>query len=560
MTTHIDSENVACGGHPARSGEGWRVGLLLVIAIVTFFVNNSVITPDIMESRNIISAREMVYDGHWLIPTMNGELRLEKPPLPTWVTAVAEMVMPDSLVWQRGMAGLAALLLVFYFYGFARRVLRVDGLLPALLLCTCYNVILMGRTASWDIYCHAFMMGAIYHLARACMAESAAWRHVLMAGLMMGLSIMSKGPVSLYALFLPFVLASFALPSPYRIRWRAVGIVLLVGLVIGGWWYAYVYLFHGDALSSVVKKESGAWVNHNVRPWWYYWKFFLETGVWSLLLLTAIFFPLCVKGRRLLRRQRFALLWMFLSLVLLSLLPEKKSRYLLPLLIPACYVMGLLVEGWIRAFRDGVASRLDCGLFRGNALLLAVVVLALPVAAWIYLLQRGYIGWGAWTVVTVVCVAVSFCLACGARRLRPMWMVGSVTVLFLFAECFALPPLKNIINNPEMKSIAGTWQMEELRGLPFYRNADEPMRIELVYAAHRQIRPLELTNVDSICARLPLVLLTHECAAQELPPELWERADSVYIGLFDDNRRPKSYKARYSDEFIYHVTLLKAKP
>ena len=30
-----------------------------------------------MESRNLITAREMVSEGNWLIPTMNGELRLE---------------------------------------------------------------------------------------------------------------------------------------------------------------------------------------------------------------------------------------------------------------------------------------------------------------------------------------------------------------------------------------------------------------------------------------------------------------------------------------------------
>lgn len=58
-------------------------------------MNNEVITPDIMESRNIITAREMVYDGHWMVPTMNGDLRLEKPPLPTWLTAVAELAVPS---------------------------------------------------------------------------------------------------------------------------------------------------------------------------------------------------------------------------------------------------------------------------------------------------------------------------------------------------------------------------------------------------------------------------------------------------------------------------------
>ena len=44
--------------------------LVIVICFIAFFVNNDVIVPDIMESRNSVTAREMVYDGHWIVPTM----------------------------------------------------------------------------------------------------------------------------------------------------------------------------------------------------------------------------------------------------------------------------------------------------------------------------------------------------------------------------------------------------------------------------------------------------------------------------------------------------------
>ena len=83
------------------SKQGW---VILLICIISFFINNRVVVPDIMEARNMVTAREMVHDGNWLVPTMNGDLRLEKPPLPTWLTAVAEMISPDNLAlsvrWQ----------------------------------------------------------------------------------------------------------------------------------------------------------------------------------------------------------------------------------------------------------------------------------------------------------------------------------------------------------------------------------------------------------------------------------------------------------------------------
>lgn len=535
-----------------------RMILICLVCLAAFFVNNRVITPDIMESRNIITAREMVYEGHWLVPTMNGELRLEKPPLPTWLTAIAEIVSPDNLALQRGIAGLAALLLVFYFWKFARHVLRLDPFVPTLLLCTCYNVILMGRTASWDIYCHAFMMGGIYHLARALGSpQPGAWRHFLVAGVFTGLSILSKGPVSLYALFLPFLISYGCVYRPtVKGKGFAIGVMAIVAIVLGTWWYVYVHLTETEAFSAIVQKESGSWMNHNVRPWWYYWKFFLETGVWSLLLPTAMFLPLASKRRRKSHRWLFSIVWMLASLVLLSLMPEKKSRYLLPLLIPASFVMGCLMVWWRKSLQDRhSASIADKWCFRINAGLVAGVVVALPVLAGWFLLRAGYVSTGGWAVFSLFAAAVAVYLLRATVRLRPMGLLGGVTLLFFAAECFVMPTLGNIINNPDIKSIAGTRGIKELQDVPFCHIDTVPLRIELVYAAHRTIRPV---NADSLRANLPCALLTHRPIRETLPESCLEGIETVPIDRYDDNRRPKTNR-RYSNNFIYYVTLLKAK-
>ena len=509
-----------------------------------------------MESRNIIAAREMVYDGNWIVPTMNGDLRLEKPPLPTWLTAVAEIISPDNIALQRGMAGLMALLMVFYFWRFARRILHIDPFVPTLLLCTCYNVILMGRTASWDIYCHAFMMGGIYHIARALEEPPVAWRHFLAAGIFTGLSIMSKGPVSLFALFLPFLISYIWNFRP-SVRGKGIALLMMVllAVVIGAWWFVYVHVVHADALSAVVDKESGSWVNHNVRAWWYYWKFFLETGVWSLLLLTAIFLPLTSKKRRTSRKWLFSLVWMLASLVLLSMIPEKKSRYLLPLLIPASYVMGCLMIWWKREMGGrGPVSSVDVWGFRINTVLIAVVVAALPVVAWMFVVRQGYASISAFVLFSVFAVALAVYLFIAALKLRPVRLLLGVAFLFFVAECFVMPVLGNVINNPEMKSISGTRTVKELDGIPFYNVDSVPLRIELVYAAHRKIRPV---NPDSLRYKLPCAILTHQPVRDALPGRCLEGMKISVVGRYDDNRRPKSNR-RYSNDFIYYVTLLKA--
>lgn len=103
-----------------------RLALLAIVCFFTFFVNNDVFVPDIMESRNLITAREMTESHEYLVPTLNGDLRLAKPPLPTWIAAAIESVSPDDVAAQRCAAGAAGILLTIFVYLFAARVVRID--------------------------------------------------------------------------------------------------------------------------------------------------------------------------------------------------------------------------------------------------------------------------------------------------------------------------------------------------------------------------------------------------------------------------------------------------
>lgn len=46
---------------PFTQNYRWHLPLLLLVFCCSFFINNGAIFADIMESRNIITAREMVY-------------------------------------------------------------------------------------------------------------------------------------------------------------------------------------------------------------------------------------------------------------------------------------------------------------------------------------------------------------------------------------------------------------------------------------------------------------------------------------------------------------------
>lgn len=534
-----------------------QICILAVICLVAAFAGNGVFLPDIMESRNIVTAREMVYDGNWLIPTMNGELRLEKPPLPTWITAAAEIISPDNLELMRGMAGAAALVLFFFFYRVAKDLLRVDAVASTLLFVTCYSVVLMAHTASWDIYCHAFMMGGIYFFGKGITSKGKQLWTFAFSGIMTGLSIMSKGPVSLFALFLPYLIALILCVRPrMKGKWGGVALMAVIALVVGCWWYAYIYIFHSDALSAVAAKESGAWMNRNVRPWYYYWKFFLEAGIWSLLLLTSLFLPLFHMRRS--KGWELSAVWMLAALLLLSLMPEKKTRYLFPLLIPASYLMGAMIQTWTAEFRHRGGKKKDVAMMRINSWLLALAVGAVPFLAAITLYKDGFISVWLLSALSGACAVCCALLIASGVKLRPMMMVWSVALFFAVVEIFFLPAARPLINNPEMNSIARTREMSSLKGVDFYSRQGEELRIEMVYAAHRKIRPIDFSSADSMRKHLPMLVLSHKGASQELDPAIFQYADTLYIGHFDDNRRSVK-SGKYNPTFIYHATLLTPK-
>ena len=549
--------------------ERLRIWIMAAVVAITLFVNNRTLQPDIMESRNLVTAREMVETGEWLVPTMNGGLRLEKPPLPTWVSAVVESVSPDDIAAQRAVASMFGVMLVVFFYHLCRDVFRVDPVIAVILLCSCYQFMLMARTVSWDIYTHAFMLGGIYFLVMAVNGRGRQWWRFCLAGLFAGLSVMSKGPVSLFALFLPFLLAwgIFGRPS-MRGKWIPVGAMVLVTIVVGCWWYAYIQVFHADEWQAVMAKETGSWLNRNVRPWHYYWKFFLEAGVWALLLVTSIIMVLR-RGFRGDRSRLVPVMWMLFCLVLLSCMPEKKTRYLLPLLIPAAVVMAQAVGIWCASFSSRGSADITLGHssgmhapkwpFRLNAWLPAAVCAGIPVGAYIMVYAKGLMGLPVWIVVTVLSLCAAWLLVRAAIRLLPQSMVIVTGCYYALLVLFAFPVVGRLINGTTMQTITAAVNAPGVKEYPIYAPADEELRIEMVYQARRNIRPVAVDSAEALRARLPMILMTHEFAGERLPASFVNEVDTVPLGEFDCNRRPKGTR-RHSPLFIYRLTLLKERP
>lgn len=538
--------------------------ITILFLISTFWVNNDVLFVDIMESRNIITAREMVYDGNWVMTTMNGEPRLEKPPLPTWIAAISEMTSPGDIALQRAWAGVAAMLLVVFFHKLGKVLFgdRRVAVVASLVLCTSYSMILMGRTASWDIWCHCFMLGAVWQMVVALRnTNNTRWGSWVTAGVLTGLSVMSKGPVSLFALFLPFLVAYAAFGREKRGKLKSKSIVApvivmtVVALVVGGWWYLYVYLENASQTAAVVAKESGSWVNRNVRPWYYYSTFFAETGVWALMTLTALLVPVWSKRMATPRPYLFSLTWMIAIVVLLSMMPEKKNRYLLPMLIPAAYTVGAVLWQMYESLKNnawGEKDKLVSRIFNVNAALLMVVIAAIPVAACVMFVAKGAVSIFSAVLLAVCMWTAAVIVWFGIRKRNPMYMLGGVVAVFVSVELLFFPLLGKVFMNPDFHSISEIRGRADLNDVPFYSLKNDSLRIEIVYEAGRKIRPIE---EKELVEKVPCVLVTLKSVDEALPAYVRKKVKCREVGSFDSNRQPKSDR-HYQDGLLYHATMI----
>lgn len=81
-------------------------------------------------------------------------------------------------------------------------------------------------------------------------------------GLLLGLSGLSKGPVSYYALLLPFAISLLATGGRVGIRSHArdLGLALGIGVVVSSVWSRVAWMAMPHDFSRMLVTEQGAWL------------------------------------------------------------------------------------------------------------------------------------------------------------------------------------------------------------------------------------------------------------------------------------------------------------
>jgi 4-amino-4-deoxy-L-arabinose transferase-like glycosyltransferase len=355
-----------------------------------------------MESLNVATAQEIRRTGNWLVPTLQGELRVNKPPLETWLTAVAisdhtfRAISSDDLqerergfrwlAWEvRWTALLSGCLTLLITFAIGRIIFdAATGLVSMAIMASSLLFLRFDRYATTDVLLSFFVAATILLLLIGVL-QKRWWIGLVGGGIALALAMMAKGPMALLQSAIP--IAIFA-----AWRWRSkksdaenlprssIGKPLLVGtlafLVIGLSWYLLVWRIHPDVLgnwnSELTGYEDAAAVH--ASHWYTYFCLIPYMTPWLVFFIAAIF----AAWRRHNERGVLLLLLLLTPLVVMSFFHDKYPRYLLPMLPAAALLVGQLVT---ETLRKKIWSRWDRFLNLSHWVTLAIVGIGFPIAA-----------------------------------------------------------------------------------------------------------------------------------------------------------------------------------
>lgn len=452
--------------------EKYPILLFSLVVLLMLLIHLDVPNITIMEARNFITAREMVIDNNWFLTTMNGEARYEKPPLPTWLSAISGLLFGISNVFALRLP--AALMVLFlgtflYLISLKFTFTKQHSLFNGLIVITSFYVFAIINEAPWDIYTHGFMLAGLYFLFLLFEEKTSLWKNSILSAIFIGLSILSKGPVSLFALFLPFLISYGIVFKFKEINSRIFPLltVFVLSIIIGGWWFLYVRLADPAAFLEIASKESSNWANYNVKPFYYYWSFFTQSGIWAIPALISLLYPYLIKRVEHKKVYKFTFWWVIISVILLSLIPEKKPRYLMPVLIPLALNIGIYMEYLILNFSKLTSKKETIPVYF-NFGLIAVISMALPIALVVLLKSEILSHLLNFILLTISCISIAFFTIKYLKQKQIQNLFYLVILLVVSVLLFGLPISKSLNKNEQFNSISKLHSIESKNNVKTY--------------------------------------------------------------------------------------------
>ena len=366
-----------------------QVFLLLAVFLILYILPlgaRDLMVPD--ETRYAEIPREMIANGDWVVPHLDGVRYFEKPVLGYWVHAASLLIFGENNFAVRLPSAMAVGLSAWLIYLLAGRAFRDEDddhngvpVLAALAFLTCFEVFGVGNTAVLDSLFSFFVTAAItafYFATEALPGTKHEKGWLLLAGTACGLAFLTKG-------FLAFALPVMVL-SPYLIwqrryrdLWRISWLPLLTAVLVVLPWSILIHLREPDYWrfffwNEHIRRFMTDGAQHKESFWFF---FMAAPGMfmpWTFLALAAVaglLKPIRNQDSQS-RLVRLSICWLVLPFLFFSVSHGKLLTYILPC-FPAFAI--LMAIGLSYALKQGRKKLFQWGI-AGNGVLFTLILLA----------------------------------------------------------------------------------------------------------------------------------------------------------------------------------------
>ena len=437
------------------------LAFFLMIYILPLGVRD-LIVPD--ETRYAEIPREMIADGDWVAPHLNGVRYFEKPVLGYWVHAGSILLFGENNFAVRLPSAMAVGLSALLIYMLICRVCsngdeqwNRKGILAALTFLTCFEVFGVGNTAVLDNLLSFFLTATIttfYFASEAPPGSAREKRFLMLSGVSCAMAFLTKG-------FLAFAVPVLALP-PYlvwqrryfdllRMSWLPILTAALVALP----WSILIHLrepdfWHYFFWNEHIRRFMADSAQHKES----FWFFFMAAP--GLFMPWTFLTPAAVAGIReqiggrspQVRLIRFSICWLVLPFLFFSVSDGKLLTYILPCFPPFAILMAF---GLSHALKKGRKKFFQWGVI-GNGMLFSLILLA-----FVYVQFFGYNGfrpysqpWKAMMAVNGLIFLIFLCFWAfrSQRGKDKVLLFGLSPLLLFFTAHFIIPDLTIEVKAP----------------------------------------------------------------------------------------------------------------
>ncbi len=302
--------------------------------------------PD--EGRYAQIPKEMLDRGEWVVPTLQGEPYLDKPPLMYWLVKLSYQCFGVNEAAARLVPAICVHLTILCLYLIGRRsVGERAAFWAAMLLCVAPGYVAVARLLLLDgllTLCVTLSMLCGFEAVRTGRFLRLWW---VAAAVASGLGFLTKGPISEILLLPPLFVFAWLSGQAAVVRFRHVALFASIVVAVNVPWYVAIYLREPAFLMHFF------W-DHNVmrflqpfdhlQPVWYY----VPILVGGLLPGTLLFIPYVwnlLKGTQTVAMSRspaggFWLLAGCWCMVFFSISGSKLPTYILPAFPFLCLALG----------------------------------------------------------------------------------------------------------------------------------------------------------------------------------------------------------------------------